>query len=214
MKCLGYAAPCLYAVLFLSCAAQAQLPSKQNTVPGKPAANSATLDPGAITNGVYSNTAFGFTYKLLFGWVDRTQDLREDSTDPKKSALLLAVFERPPEASGDSVNSAVVVAAEVASSYPGLRNAENYFGPLTELTKSKGLKVVNEPYEYSVGAKQLMRGDFSKPLGSLTMHQSTLVMMDKGYVVSFTFIGESEDEVDRLVEGLSFGRKETPAPHK
>jgi hypothetical protein len=140
--------------------------------------------------------------------------MREDSTDPKKSALLLAVFERPPEASGDSINSAVVVAAEAASSYPGLRNAENYFGPLTELTKSKGLKVVNEPYEYPVGARQLMRGDFSKPLGRLTMHQSTLVMMDKGYVISFTFIGGSEDEVDELVEGLSFGRKENPAPRK
>jgi len=200
----------LLAAALLACTLQAQQTPKPAS--SQPAIQAP--DPGAIANGVYSNTAFGFTYKLLFGWVDRTQDLREDSTDPKKSALLLAVFERPPEASGDSVNSAVVVAAEVASSYPGLRNAENYFGPLTELTKSKGLKVVNEPYEYSVGAKQLMRGDFSKPLGSLTMHQSTLVMMDKGYVVSFTFIGESEDEVDRLVEGLSFGRKETPAPHK
>ena len=46
------------------------------------------------------------------------------------------------------------------------------------------------------------------------MHQSTLVMIEKGYVVSFTFIGGSEDEVDELVEGLSFGRKETPAPRK
>ena len=65
-----------------------------------------------------------------------------------------------------------------------------------------------------MGARQLVRGDFSKPLGNLTMHQSTLVMMEKGYVVSFTFIGGSEDEVDELVEGLSFGRKETPVPHK
>jgi hypothetical protein len=170
-------------------------------------------EAGAIASGAYRNSAFGFTYKLPFGWVDRTQDMREDSTDPKKSALLLAVFERPPEASGDSVNSAVVVAAEAASSYPGLRNAENYFGPLTDLTKSKGLKVVNEPYEYSVGARQLMRGDFSKPIGSLTMHQSTLVMMEKGYVVSFTFIGGTEDEVDELVEGLSFAGKPS-SPHK
>jgi hypothetical protein len=39
-------------------------------------------------------------------------------------------------------------------------------------------------------------------------------MLEKGYVVSFTFIGGSEDEVGALAEGLSFGRKETPAAHK
>jgi hypothetical protein len=214
MRPWGYVASCLFAVALLSQAVQGQQPPEQRKLLNKSSnAIASTPDFGAITDNVYRNTAFGFTYKVPFGWVDRTKDMREDSTDPKKSALLLAVFERPPEASGDSVNSAVVVAAEAASSYPGLRNAENYFGPLTELTKSKGLKVVNEPYEYSVGARQLMRGDFSKPLGTLTMHQSTLVTMEKGYVVSFTFIGGTEDEVDELVEGLSFAGKPLSA-HK
>jgi len=142
------------------------------------------------------------------------EDSSGDSNDPKKSILLLAAFEHPPEVAGDSVNSAVVVAAEAVSSYPGLQNAEQYFGPVTELTKSKGFTVVNEPYEFRVGTAQLVRGDFSKPLGSLTMHQSTLVMIEKGFVVSFTFIAGSEDEVDQLIEGLSFGRKEMPAAHK
>jgi hypothetical protein len=178
---------------------------------------------GATANGVYRNTSFGFACKVPFGWVDRTQQMSDNSNKEatsdsngtaKKSILLLAAFERPPEATGDSVNSAVVVAAEAASAYPGLRNAEHYFGPLTELTKSKGLTVVNQPYDYSVGTKPLVRGDFSKPIGNLTMHQSTLVMMEKGYVVSFTFVGGSEDEVDGLVEGLSFGRNESPASHK
>jgi hypothetical protein len=216
MRCLGYAASSLFAVVLLSRVVQAQQPLKQRPASGKPApnTNSATLDPGGITADVYRSPSFGFTYKIPFGWVDRTQEMSEDSSDPKKSILLLAVFERPPEASGDSVNSAVVVAAEAAASYPGLRNAEQYFGPLTELTKSKGLKVVNEPYEFPVGAKQLVRGDFSKPLRNLTMHQSTLVMMEKGYVVSFTFIGGSEDEVDGLVEALSFSAKKPATPHK
>src|SRR5579863_8391650 len=178
---------------------------------------------GATANGVYRNTSFGFICKIPFGWADRTQQMSDDSNEEaashsnnnaKKSILLLAVFVRPPEVSGDSVNSTILVAAEPASSYPGLQNAAQYFGPLTELIKSKGLKVVNEPYDYSVGAKQLARGDFSKPLGSLTMHQSTLVMIEKGFVVSFTFIAGSEDEVDELIKGLSFGRKETPAAHK
>jgi len=193
------------AVALLACTLQSQ--PKQKPASSQPA--TTVPDPGAITNGVYGNTTFEFTYRIPFGWVERTKEMSEDSNDPKKSILLLAMFERPPGATSDTVNSAVVIAAEAASSYPGLRNAEHYFGPLTELTKSKGLSVVNEPYDYSVGAKQLVRGDFSKPLGNLTMHQSTLVMMEKGYVVSFTFIGGTQDEVDGLVEGLSFGSKMT-----
>jgi hypothetical protein len=200
----------LLVLALLTCTLQSQ--QKPKSVPSQPATTAP--DPGAIANGIYRNGTFGFTYKLPFGWVDRTREMTDDANDLKKSILLLAVFERPPEATGDTVNSSVVVAAEAVSSYPGLRNAEQYFGPLTELTKSRSFSVVNPPYEYSLEAKQLVRGDFSKPLGSLVMHQSTLVMMGKGYVVSFTFIGGTDDEVDGLVEGLSFGRKETPAPHK
>jgi hypothetical protein len=202
------------AAVLLTCALQAQQTAK--AVPSRRAVSDP--DTGAVPNNVYRNTGFEFTCKIPFGWVDRTNEMSEnsnpDSKAPKQSILLLAVFEHPPEATGDSVNSAVVVAAEAASSYPGLRNAEQYFEPLTALTKSKGLTVINEPYEFHVGAMPLVRGDFSKSLGNLTMHQSTLVMMEKGYVVSFTFIGRSENEVDNLMEGLSFGKKEATALHK
>jgi hypothetical protein len=131
----------------------------------------------------------------------------DTGVQPAKAEVWLAVFNRPTEAKGETVNSAVVIAAEPASAYPGLKNVEQYFGPLTELTKSKGLSAVNPPYEVSVGTRPLMRGDFLKDMGPLKLHQSTLVIMDKGSVLSFTFIGGSEDEVDELVERLSFTSK-------
>lgn len=210
MTALRHVARTFLSVVVVACTLQGQQTSK--------ATETRPPDPGVITNGVYRNSFFGFTCKLPFGWVDRTEDMGKSATeglpDPRKSMVLLAEFERPPEAVGETVNSAIVFAAEPASAYPGLRNAEHYFGPLTELTKSKGLTVINEPYDYPVGAKILVRGDFSKPVGKLTMHQSTLVMMEKGYVVSFTFIAGIEDEVDGLVEGLSFGTAPKTAPHK
>jgi hypothetical protein len=129
--------------------------------------------------------------------------MQDDSNDPAKSQLLLAVFEHPPEVTGDSVNSAVIIAAESVSSYPGLKTAADYMGPLTELTTSKGFKVTQEPYEYPVGTKTLVRSDFVKELGRLTMHQSSIVLLEKKFVVSFTFIGESDDEVDGLIDRLS-----------
>jgi len=179
-----------------------QSSSKSSTKSSAPAKTSAP-DLGTMTDSTYRNTFFGFSYKIPFGWVERTEDMREEG-DAGKSLVLLAAFERPPEATGNTVNSAVVIAAESLSTYPGLKTAADYFGPLSEVTLSKGFKAVNEPFDFSGGANQLVRGDFSKEVGTLTMHQSSVVLVKKGYVVSFTVIGGSEDEVDGLLEKLSF----------
>jgi len=211
--------PCLVALLVgMSVAQQA---------PGAPAAHArkSSAMEGAVTNGVYRNPSFGFTYKIPYGWVERTAAMRENdtaetATDPAKAQVLLAVFERPPEATGQTVNSAVVIAAESVSSYPGLKSAADYFGPLQEVITAKGFKVVNDPYEFTVGGKQLARCDFSKDQAKLTLHQTSLVMLRNGYVVSFTFLGGSDDEVDELLEGLNFaasarsGSAHSPAPRK
>jgi hypothetical protein len=171
--------------------------SMKSSAPGK------TPDLGTVADSTYRNAFFGFSYKIPYGWVERTEDMRDDG-EAGKSLVLLAVFERPPEATGNTVNSAVVIAAESVSSYPSLKTAADYFGPLTEVTLSKGFKVVNEPFDFSGGANQLVRGDFSKEVGTLTMHQSSVVLLKKSYVVSFTVIGGSEDEVDELLEKLNF----------
>lgn len=167
---------------------------------GKPSLS----ETGEIRDGLYRNAAFGFTFKIPFGWVDRTGDMREDSGEAPRSLLLLAVFERPPEATGSTINSAIVIGAEKVSQFSGLKTAADYFGPISELATAQGFTVVNEPYEFRSGATRLVRGDFSKPRGTLTMHQASLVVLAKGYALSFTFIGGSEDEVNQLIEKLSF----------
>jgi hypothetical protein len=165
----------------------------------------AVADPGTLDNGLYRNVTFGFHYKVPFGWVERTEQMQEDSSD--KSCLLLAVFERPPEATGDSVNSAVVITAESVSIYPGLKRAEDYFGPLAEVTTGKGFSVVNQPYYFAVGARQVVREDFKKEIGKLAMYQSSLVILEKSSVVSFMFLAGSQDEVDELIGNLKFDSK-------
>jgi hypothetical protein len=168
----------------------------------------STLDPGTFTGNIYRNPALGFSYKIPYGFVDRTQDMQEGS-EAGKSQVLLSTFERPPGAPGNTVDSAVVIAAESVSSYPGLKNATDYFGPLTELTTSKGFKVLNDPYEFPVDAKPIIRADYVKKESGLTIQQSSLVMVAKGYVISFMFVGGSEEEVTELIEGLSFGIKKS-----
>jgi hypothetical protein len=204
--------PCFFpAVILLGCCTVAygqQGPGtssskiKQKTEQHVKAQPAGTNDVAAPA---YQNAEFGFSYKVPYGWVERTQAMQEEANDPAKSQLLLAVFERPPEVTGDTVNSAVVITAESAASYPGLKVAAEYMGPLTELTTSKGFTVTQRPYEFTIGSTQLVRSDFAKEMSKLTMHQSSLVMLHKGFVVSFTFIGGGEDEVEELMERLSLG---------
>ncbi|HTR66692.1 MAG TPA: hypothetical protein VMH85_13015 [Terriglobales bacterium] len=191
-------------VLLILVYVQAQQSPHRPSASSRPS-HAKAVDPGTVENGAYRNPSFGFTYKIPFGWVDRTDKMRDDSTDPTKAQLLLAVFERPPEVASDAVNSGVVIAAESVSNYPGLKTAADYFGPLGGLTAKQGFTPEADPYEFAVGARKLARADYSKQRGKDTVRQSSLAMMAKGYVVSFTFIGGSEDETEDLIQGLSFG---------
>jgi hypothetical protein len=171
-----------------------------------------TLSPGTTTNNIYRNPDLGFTYKIIYGWVTRTEQMRDASTDPSNAQVLLAVFERPPEVKGEDVNPAVIIAAESLASYPDVKTASDYLDTLTQAATSRGFKAGNDPYETTVGGKALVGRDFSKQEGKVTMYQSSLVMLSKGYALSFTFIGGSEDEVEQLIGGLNF-QPSTPRAH-
>lgn len=173
---------------------------------------------GALRGQVFKCPKFGFTYAIPFGWVNRTEDMQQQATagtgeqsgatpnsvETTKSETLLAIFERPPGAAGETINTAAVFAAESLKDYHGIKSAADYLGPVTELAQQRGFKVENEPYEFAVGGRRLVRGDYSKQRGKLEMWQSTLVLLEKGEIVSFTFVGGSEDEVESLVGELKF----------
>ena len=188
-------------------------------------------DRGTLDNNVYRNRTFGFSCKLPYGWVTRTKEISGPALDTAetRNLVLLAAFEQPPEAPGNSLNPAIVIAAEPADAYPGLKHAEDYYGPLKEVATAKGFAATNEPYDFTIGEKHLVRVDFAKsdnPKSSsakagstksdpaksdpaksgekISARQSTLIILDRGYIVLFTFISETEEEVDRLIETLSF----------
>jgi hypothetical protein len=178
--------------LCINCAAQT-----------RPKPSTAAAAKSAEDSQVYRNTAFGFRYRTPYGWVDRTKEMQEGNDD--KGEVLLAVFERPPQAAGETINAAVVIAAEKAAAYPGLTKAEDYLRPLTELTTAKGFKVEGDPSELEVDSQRLVRVDFSKALNDkLTMHQSTLVLLAKREIVSFTFIADNVASVNDLIDAINF----------
>ena len=201
-----------------------QSSSAQHARKAVPGAESR-LDVGSVSDGVYRNPGFGFTCKIPVGWVLRTQEMNAEKNDDaetdageatskpaKAGRVLLAAFSRPPEARGEDVNSSILIAAESVEAYPGLKEAAQYFGPVSEVAKAGGLELIEDPYELEIGTKTVVRGDFQRDLGTRVMRQSTLVILGHGYLVSLTFIGGTEDEVEELVQGLGFGAgTKTPA---
>jgi hypothetical protein len=175
---------------------------------------------GPLSNQTLHCLRFGFTYKVPFGWVDRTVEMNTDSQSANNSGnsgsqsntpssagseTLLAAFERPPGSPGDTIDSAVIIAAEPMTNYHGIKTAADYFGAISELADRRGFNAEKDPYIFSIGMKRLVRGDFSKHRGNLTMYQTSLALLDKGYFLSFTLVAGSEDEVEQLVDNLSFG---------
>ena len=183
------------------------------------------IDAGGVVNGVYRNKTLRLSYKIPAGWVLRTEEMnardnantapaRNSESSPQRAQrgtgdtrVLLAAFSRPPEARGEDVNASVVIAAESVEAYPGLKEAAQYFGPLTEVATAQGFTVDEEPYEAEVGGKKLVQGDFHKDVGTRVMRQSTLAWLARGYAVSITVIGGTEDEVEGLIDGINFVSK-------
>jgi len=169
-----------------------------------------------VSNGLYRNKGFGFTCAIPAGWVLRSDEMNSrpgedeaigqssDSHAAAGSRVLLAAFSRPPEAAGQEVNSSILIAAESVSAYPGLKEAVQYFDPLTEVAKAQGFSVDEEPYEVEMGTKKLVRSDYHKDVGTRVMRQSTLAFVARGYAVSITVIAGTDDEVEGLLDGLTF----------
>jgi hypothetical protein len=188
------------------------------------AAADSRLDAGTVKNGIYRNVQFGFACNVPPGWVLRTEEMnsQEDDTGDESGEktkasgtghVLLATFSRPPEARGEDVNSSIVIAVESLAAYPGLKDAAQYFGPVTEIAEERGFEIANQPYEVAIGTKNLVRGDFQEDVGKRVLMQSTLAILERGYVVSFTFIGGTEDEIEELIGGLSFAAGTKAAAH-
>ncbi len=131
-------------------------------------------------------------------------DPAESRASSSGAEVLLAAFSRPPEAKGADVNSSILIAAEPVADYPGLTDAQQYLGPLAELARAQDFSAEEDPYDVAIGSKKLVRADFHKNVGTRVMHQSTLVMLSRGYAVSITAIAGTTDEVEQLMNGLDF----------
>lgn len=140
------------------------------------------------------------------------ENMEGASAPARQGKVLLAVFERPPEVQSDAINPAVVIAQESAASYPGLKSAVDYVTPLTELVTKRGFQTVGDPAEITIDGRTLVQCDFKRDDAKRQAFQSTAVLLQKNSIISFTFIGATRDEVNELIDRLSFRRPSSAKP--
>ena len=192
----------------------------------KTASKQSLPDCGPLVGQILRCPRVGFTYKVPFGWVDRTEEMQQSGSSAASKApkdtdeasheqtgrTLLAAFERPPGTPG-GFNSAVIIAVEDSAAYPQVKTAADYFGPLSEIAAQRGFKMAGDPYSFSIGTGQVVRGDFTGGDEKNPIRQTSLVLLKNGYILSSTFLASSDDEIDSLMENLTFSsstRKTSP----
>ena len=175
-----------------------------------------SIDAGSVSKQRLPQCHLRFTCKIPAGWVLRTDEMNardpdDETRDAARSidSTTTVAFSSPPsrahpKLTAKTSNSSILIAAESAASYPGLKDAAQYFGPISEKSpKPRDSKWSMNPTNLPWARKPWSARDFQKDVGSRVMRQSTLVLLAHGYALSFTFIGGTEDEVEDLVQMLS-----------
>ncbi len=174
--------------------------------PGKPSTVSkptrkgtpARPDEGGVAGGVYTEKFFNLSCTIPQGWLVKTASMRESLPADENSVLLLSAFAKDAPAPRE-VNSSLTITAESLAAYPEVKTAADYFDSLTELVRSKGFTVLNEPAEIEVGGITFVRGDFQKDQADGSTYQATMVAIRNGYILAVTAISGKDEDLTPLL---------------
>ena len=168
-------------------------------------ATATNPDGGQVNKGIYQNTFFGLSYRLPEQLKVNTDEHKSasraaDSDNHHASSfILLNASEDTKEA---KVKEGVMVIADKADFYGGLRNGNDYLERLTSYYARQGSDVIHSSVECSYAGKQFFRGDYARPGTTKIVYMSALVTVRRGYALSFIFTAGSRERLEELVGTL------------
>jgi len=191
-------------------------------------------DSGSVSESIYSNDFFGFTYQFPQGWSvqgevtkryvmdlgkaivsggDADRKAMLDVAD-KRTYQLLMVFEHP-FGSPVPFNPGIIVTSEDVSFAPGLQASKDYNLIVKRVIQQHhpDLRVLREPVELSFGGKSFSRMDLTYETSSAgSIYQSLVSTIIERNVLSFIFTGEKPERLDQLVPTLNTLEFKTQSP--
>ncbi|HYG98430.1 MAG TPA: energy transducer TonB [Terriglobales bacterium] len=171
---------------------------------------------GEFKGHTYRNHYFGMIYVLPEAeeWYVN-DDLLKQNFSPSNLAghFWLTVLDRH---TGTPIRERILIMADDAALYDSPMNSpEGFVAKLTEAQRKTGHDVVRSAYAVEYGGRQFYRGDFNLQYTGGTLYKSSVSTQFQGFLISWTFVASSPEQLDRLVGSLShvtFNPPRAPVP--
>ena len=178
---------------------------------------------GVVSEGLYINSDFGFSYKFPKDWVvhgdatkERIREIGREKAEEsgvskasievalKNTYQLLTVFRHPVGTPGLTFNPAIIVIAEKVSHAPGITNGKDYLlnGRARILKAGTHQVLLKEPREYNFAGAQFFRDDYAAEINGVHVVQAYFAHVTKGYALLFMFLGEDQKSVDEMAKTM------------
>ena len=187
------------------------------------AAQTSTPDEGSVKDGVYSNMFFGFSYAYPKDWVvhgeatkahikELGKELAKETHALPEASLevglahtyqLLTVFRYQLGTPGVEENALVQVVAEDVRHAPATINGRVYLLNVRGLLIKMGCQPLQaEPVEVVFSSQKFFRLDYEQPVNGKSVHTAMLVIVSKGYALTFIFTAADQKSVDEMVKTI------------
>ena len=192
-----------------------------------PAQTKASLQPdaGSVSNNVYTNEFFRFSYAFPADWYAQSQKEQKQVAEeghkaihgenPEKSeehqeamkstwTLFGAVKDLKAGPSGPSVQ---IVAFNLKGD-PTFKNPADVLSGIGEALKARGAELVQKPTESSVAERKFftmkMKIDNPDPAASpRTIYYAASMTVEQGYALAWFLFSDSPSSLQELLEGLN-----------
>jgi TonB family protein len=161
----------------------------------------AKPDTGSISHGIYTNDFFGFSYPLPDGWYENIE-LRETAHLPEGSLLLFVADQH----TGRLLRNRLLVIADDESRYLRYHPAPNVRDYVAKMVHTQidkeGKRLAQGAVAVEMSGKYFFRADYKESSDIATLYKAFVCMDAKGYFLSWTFVADSQERLDLLVNSL------------
>jgi hypothetical protein len=150
-------------------------------------------DEGSFVQNVYRNDFFGFSYSLPGEW-------HRSSASPAPfpaGSYYLFIGDRH---TGHPLMNRVIVIADAETNYRSIGSAGEYVSAM--IRRLANDKVMRQTSPFVVGENHFDRADYELVQDGITLYKSLVCTNRKGYWLSWTFVAQSERELDDVVNTL------------
>jgi hypothetical protein len=216
-------------VVFQEILPNAQIPASAFVKPEKSARDAAGAgkddhpDNGRVTDGVYRNDFFGFTYTLPKGWtvhgpetekvlMETGKELIAGDNEEKKKMMdaankrtfhLLTAFEFPLGTPGKANRSLQLLAENVAFA-PGIRDGKDYILNLDQVLSRGQLQMTyeGEPVEESIDGVKFYRQNMRAKIGEIPIYEVVYSTKMGAYAICYIITARDKEGAEEVAQSI------------